>query len=149
MQVVERGAGRHQVQVLPRRLDDEVNGPGGTHAELQRRLEEFGRTRRSVVGGLAEEVTARVGLPVQIDDQGTQAPVRGNRRQVAGDGRLADATLLIEYDAPHAGVPRLIQFGHCALHHRFHWGCGDGRGTGITGNGGPAQETRDSTPAME
>jgi hypothetical protein len=108
VQFIERGARRHQVQVLPRRLDDEVGGVRCADAELQRRIEELGGARGRCVDSIADQVAARVGLPIEVDHQRALAPMGCDRRQIAGDGGLAHPALLVENDATHFTIPRQL-----------------------------------------
>jgi hypothetical protein len=90
----------------------------GNHvAELERGLEEAGGTGRFGVLGIGrgtEQVARAVALWVEVDDQ--RAPAGGGRDggQVAGDGGLAHATLLIENNAPHPASCVLQQPRLCA-----------------------------------
>ncbi|MCY1186103.1 hypothetical protein D9M73_269400 [compost metagenome] len=64
-------------------------------------LEEVGDAHGDVLAGQAGEVLGRVRLGIQVDQQGPVAFIGTDRRQVAGNARLAHATFLIEHHAPH------------------------------------------------
>jgi hypothetical protein len=60
----------------------------------------------------AQQVLGRIGLRIEVDDQGAGAARGRDGRQVAGDGALADAAFLIEnnalHDAPFNGMRRIL-----------------------------------------
>ena len=64
-------------------------------------LEEVGNAHGDVVAGQAGQVLGRVGLRIQVDQQGPITFASAHCRQVASDARLAHATFLIEHHAPH------------------------------------------------
>ncbi|MNN79442.1 hypothetical protein D3C81_1960880 [compost metagenome] len=64
-------------------------------------LEEIGDAHGNIVARQPGQVLGRIGLSVQIDQQGTKAFAGTDCRQVTGDARFAHATFLIEYHAPH------------------------------------------------
>ncbi|MNC18376.1 hypothetical protein D3C75_662760 [compost metagenome] len=119
LQVGQLGTGGDQVEI----------GEGGVlHADLrllagaagQHLLEEVGDAQRDGVAAQTGEVMGRVGLTVEIDQQGAIALRRAHRRQVAGDARLADSALLIEHHTSHAtvslGTLRCARMLCCVLH---------------------------------
>jgi hypothetical protein len=70
--------------------------------EAEHLLEELVGRKFQVVGRLAQQVLGRIGLRIEVDDQGAGAARGRDGRQVAGDGALADAAFLIENNALHA-----------------------------------------------
>ncbi|MNG05079.1 hypothetical protein D3C84_882520 [compost metagenome] len=89
MQVVERGFVDVDLVLLGKR-------PG-----RQGLLEEIGNAHGDILAGQPGEVLGRVGLGIQVDQQGSIAFIGTHCRQVAGNARFAHTTFLIEHHAPH------------------------------------------------
>ncbi|MNC58283.1 hypothetical protein D3C75_1080040 [compost metagenome] len=101
LQIRQLGSGRDHVQVVERGFVDIdlvllAERPAG-----QALLEEVGDAHGDIVAGQASQVLGRVGLGIQVDQQGPITFAGAHRRQVASDARLAHTTFLIEHHAPH------------------------------------------------
>jgi malic enzyme len=102
LQFFQCRAGGQDGKVLEGRRGDEVFGRQRAQLEAQHLLEEFIGREFQVLRRLAQQVLGRIGLRVEVDDQGAGAARGRDGRQVAGDGALADAAFLIENNALHA-----------------------------------------------
>jgi hypothetical protein len=107
-------AGGQDRQVLEGRRGDEVLGRQRPQLEAQHLVEELVGGQLQFVGGGAEQVLGRIGLRIEVDHQGARAAGGGNGGEVAGDGALADAPLLVEHDALHDGLPNSMESGDSA-----------------------------------
>jgi hypothetical protein len=105
LQLVERRAGAHQVQVLVGRADDEFAGCHVAQAEAQGVLEKTGHVGLVFSGPFTQQVTGGVALLVEVDDQGAQTLAGADGGQVAGDGGFSNPTFLVEDDERHEAIP--------------------------------------------
>jgi hypothetical protein len=64
-------------------------------------LKEVGNTHGNIVARQPRQVLGRVGLGIEVHQQGSIAFTGTDRRQVAGDAGFANAAFLIEHHAPH------------------------------------------------
>ena len=109
VQFIKQRARRHQVQPLPAGVDDVVTSRFVTHRELQALLKKLGHIGLVFCRVTAQQVACGVALGVQIDHQRALALPGADGGQVAGDGGLAHATFLVEYDMLH--LSSLIAIG--------------------------------------
>ena len=101
LQLFKRGVGRQHKEVREGRGVDEVLGCLLPKLEVEHLVEELGHRVFQCICSRAEQVARRVGLGIEIDHQGACAARGGDGGQVAGNGALADTTLLIEDNAFH------------------------------------------------
>jgi hypothetical protein len=64
-------------------------------------LKEVSHSWLPVVCGISQKVAAGIALRIEVDQQSAQALAGTNGGEVAGDGRLADPSLLIKDDERH------------------------------------------------
>src|ERR1035437_2105415 len=101
MQFIEQRVRWHQIQPSQRGVDNEVARRLVTNGELQALFKELSHIGLVFWRIGPQQIAAGIALRVKVDDERAQALPGADRRQVASDGGLANATFLIEYDVLH------------------------------------------------
>ncbi|CAI8949951.1 hypothetical protein EMIT0P100_40247 [Pseudomonas sp. IT-P100] len=114
LQVGQLGSGGDDVEVVERGFVDIDLVFLRERPRRQCLLEEVGNTHRNVITGEPGEVLGRIGLSVEIHQEGSIALAGTDRRQIAGNAGFAYAAFLIEYHAPHVKTSVYQRMTECS-----------------------------------